>query len=175
MQLIKFILPFLVWQSSIYSFTLTDIQGRPLPLSQFAGKPLLIVNIATGHPGYAAQLGELRDLQAAYDTNLVVLAFPSNSFGHESRSAADIALFCTSVYATNFRIMEPASVRGAARHPLYSWLAAGTENGRLGVELQDDFQKVFIDKSGQICGVFAGEVSPGDTAIQSLIEQLLIP
>ena len=87
--------------SSIYSITISNGPGTNIPLSNYQGKLILIVNIATGSDK-VAQLGGLQQLKQQYGDSLVIIGFPSNSFGHESRNNAEIKQFCESNYGVSF-------------------------------------------------------------------------
>lgn len=159
---------FCLFNSSIYSYTISDIDGNEVSMDSFQHKKILFVNIATGS-AYASQLGELQQLQQQYADSLVVIGFPSNSFSNEGRTNAQIKDFCQSQYGVNFLLAEKAAVKGGSIQPVYQWLTKLSENGQLNTSVQDDFQKYVVDSNGELIGVFKGIVSPLDTQITSLI------
>lgn len=169
-MMIKLFLPimFLV-QTSIYTHTVTNISGGAINFSSFEGKKILIVNIATNSPK-ANQLAELQQLHQAYGDSLVIVGFPSNSFGHESRSNNQILEYCQSEYGVSFLLAGKGSVKGEDMQSFYQWLTQKTENGVFGYEINDDFQKYLFDKNGNPIGVFAGRLSPLSHQVVNAIE-----
>ena len=135
--------------------------GNTISMSNFQNKKVLIVNIATGSDK-AGQLSDLQQLQLQFADSLVIIAFPSNSFGNEPRSDADIRQFCQQNYSTSFLIATKSSVSGSALNPVIGWLADKTKNGELDAAITNDFQKFLITKEGMIVGVFSSKVSPLD-------------
>ena len=167
MNLLMF-LPSLVLYTSIYTLSFTDTDGSTVNMSSFQNKKILIVNIATNSPR-VGQLTGLLQLKQQYGDSLVIIAFPSNSFGNETRSDAEIKQYCQQNYNVNFFIASKNSVFGLYIQPVYNWLKHTEENGVMDVEIKSDFQKILINKDGNIIGVFAPGVSPTDTSIVSAI------
>ncbi len=155
-------------QTSIYSFSITNTEGTTIPLSQYEGKKIMLVNIATGSER-VSQLSGLQQLHQQYGDSLVIIAFPSNSFGHEARSNADIKQFCQANYNAGFIIAAKDVVTGPTAQPVYSWLGNATANGATAISLANDFQKILLDKYGDIIGVYAPTVSPTDNSIINAI------
>ncbi len=155
--------------SSFFTLSMQDGNGYTIPMSAYAGKKILLVNIATGSP-FVNQLASLRQLQAKYADSLVVLAFPSNSFGNETRSDEQIHTFCIAQYQVNFPLAQKAPVAGTGIQPIYSWLANGEENGAGDIEIQRDFQKILIGRNGQVRGIFSPRLDPMDSLITNAIE-----
>jgi glutathione peroxidase len=158
----------LVLYTSIYSLSFTDTDGSTVNMSSFQNKKILIVNIATNSPR-VGQLTGLQQLKQQYGDSLVIIAFPSNSFGNETRSDAEIKQYCQQNYNVNFFIASKNSVFGLYIQPVYNWLKHTEENGVMDVEIMSDFQKILINNDGNIIGVFAPGVSPTDTSIVSAI------
>ena len=167
MNLLMF-LPSLVLYTSIYTLSFTDTDGSTVNMSSFQNKKILIVNIATNSPR-VGQLTGLLQLKQQYGDSLVIIAFPSNSFGNETRSDAEIKQYCQQNYNVNFFIASKNSVFGLYIQPVYNWLKHTEENGVMDVEIMSDFQKILINNDGNIIGVFAPGVSPTDTSIVSAI------
>ena len=143
--------------TSIYSYQITDIDNNTINLSDYQGKKILLVNIATGSP-LVSQLGELQQLSQQYGDSVVIIAFPSNNFGHETRSNSEIKQFCQSQYGTTFRLAAKGAVRGSDIQPLYNWLARQSENGILSNDVVEDFQKFLVDRNGLLIGIFSSTV-----------------
>ena len=157
--------------TSIYSFQITDINNNTINFNDFQGKKLLLVNIATGSTR-VSQLSQLEQLNQKYGDSLVIIAFPSNSFGHESRTNSEIKQFCQSQYGITFRLIGKTSVNGGPIHPVYNWLTHQSENGTFNNVVYDDFQKFLIDKNGSLIGVFNSKVLPTDPLIINAITNL---
>lgn len=146
-------------QTSIYTLSITDTNGNTHALSQHQGKKMMLVNIATGSDK-VGQLAELQQLQQQFGDSLVIIAFPSNGFGNEPKSDAEIRQFCQNVYNISFVIAAKNPVTGPGAQPVYSWLASASQNGGTSITINGDFQKILIDSAGDIVGVFAPAVSP---------------
>lgn len=154
--------------ASIYSFVVGGANGSGIDFDNFRNKKILLVNIATNSPR-AGQLGELQQLQEQYGDSLVIIGFPSNSFGNESRSNAEIVEFCQSQYEVSFFIAAKGAVKGSNAQAVYQWLTRQSENGVADSEVKSDFQKYLIDRNGELLGIFSGSVSPLDNQLVSNI------
>ena len=137
-------------------------------LQRLKNKKTVIVNTASDC-GYTSQYKALEDLYELHKDMLVIIAFPSNAFGNESRSNAEIKSFCENSYHTTFQLAQKGQVTGPGRQSIYSWLATMNENGVMDAPIVEDFQKFLIDKDGSIIGGFASSVEPMDSLIQSAI------
>ena len=109
---------------SLYDFEALDIAGKPVPLAQFKGRPLLIVNTASAC-GFTPQFAGLEELHKAYaDKGLVVLGFPCNQFGRQDPgSNEEIGAFCQKNYGVSFQMMEKIDVNGSGAHHVGHGLA----------------------------------------------------
>lgn len=154
--------------TSIYDITVSGANGTTIDFNAFRNKKILIVNIATGSE-YAYQLAALQQLQEQYQDSVVVIAFPSNSFGHESRDNTAIDEFCRTQYGVTFPIAAKGEVKGTAIQTAYGWLTRQSENSVLDSDVKSDFQKYLLDSHGELIGVFIGQVSPLDPQIVSNI------
>ena len=147
--------------SSIYDFEAQSIDGKAVPLRQFEGKPLLIVNTASAC-GFTPQFGGLEKLHLAYGARgLVVLGFPSNQFGGQDPGSNDeIASFCQLNYGVSFPMMGKIDVNGANAHPLYQWLTAEAP-GLLGSKaIKWNFTKFLVGKDGRVLKRYAPQDAP---------------
>lgn len=147
--------------SSIYDFEAQSIDGKPVPLRQFEGKPLLIVNTASAC-GFTPQFGGLEKLHQTYGSRgLVVLGFPSNQFGAQDPGSNDeIASFCQLNYGVSFPMMSKIDVNGANAHPLYQWLTAEAP-GLLGSKaIKWNFTKFLVGKDGKVLKRYAPQDAP---------------
>jgi glutathione peroxidase len=156
-----------------YRFAFTSIDGAELPLAQWRGRPVLIVNTAS-YCGYTPQYRGLEELWRRYrDRGLVVLGVPSNDFGQqEPGSAAEIKQFCETHYAVDFPLTEKCRVIGAEAHPFYRWIADNL--GEAGSP-RWNFHKYLIGPDGELAGAWPSSVAPGDRRISSEIDQFLAP
>jgi glutathione peroxidase len=151
--------------ASIYDFEAQQIGGQTVPLSQFRGKPLLIVNTASAC-GFTPQFGGLEELHKAYGARgLVVLGFPCNQFGSQDPgSNEEIAGFCQVNYGVTFPMMAKIDVNGAQAHPLYRWLTAEAP-GLLGSKaIKWNFTKFLVGKDGQVLRRYAPQDAPAKLA-----------
>ena len=147
--------------TSIYDFEALQINGQSVPLSQYRGKVLLIVNTASAC-GFTPQFGGLEELHKEYaDQGLVVLGFPCNQFGAQDPGSNDeIASFCQLNYGVSFPMMAKIDVNGAGASPLYRWLAAEAP-GLLGSKaIKWNFTKFLVGKDGQVLRRYAPQDAP---------------
>jgi len=154
--------------TSIYSVHFNNIDGNDQSFSFCQGKKILIVNIATGSQR-VNQLAGLQQLQEQYSDSLVIVAFPSNSFGHESRSNSEIKTFCQSQYNVSFVLGEKGNVTGENKLAIYNWLTSVSDNGVMNSVVSGDFQKFLVDKNGSLIGVFGPVVEPADSMLVQAI------
>ena len=159
----------LVSFTGIYDYSINDIDGNTINLSQFKGKKILFVNTATNSK-YAAQYKSLEQLYQKYKDSLVIIAIPSNSFGHEVSANTDIKKFVLSNYKIHFLLAQKTDVTGDSQSPLYGWLTHFAQNGAMDNTLRDDFYKFLIDGSGNLVGAFAPSVDPMNEQMLSAIE-----
>jgi glutathione peroxidase len=154
-----------------YDFQAETLDGKPAPLSTFAGKVLLIVNTAS-KCGFTPQYEGLEALHRKYaERGFEVLGFPCNQFGHqEPGDAAEIANFCSLTYDVSFPMMSKIEVNGPRAHPLYAWLKS-EKGGVLGAGIKWNFTKFLIDREGQVAGRFAPTVTP--QSLEGAIEAIL--
>ena len=157
---------------SIYDIKLTDIDGKPTSLSDYKGKVLLIVNVAS-KCGYTKQYSAL---EAAYqkfkDQGFVVLGFPCNQFGEqEPGSNEEIKQFCSSKFNITFQLFDKIEVNGKKRHALYTELA-GKESPFPG-DIKWNFNKFLIGKDGKILNRFESKTTPDSPAVTEAIEKAL--
>ncbi len=152
-----------------FAFTTTD--GAPLPLAQFRGKLLLVVNTAS-RCGFTPQYRELQSLWEKYRARgLTVIAVPSNDFGEqEPGSNAEIKKFCQDKYAVDFPLAAKEKVSGADAHPFYQW--AASEGGEAAAP-RWNFHKYLIGPYGDLAGVYPSQVKPLDRSVTDDIDRLL--
>ena len=149
--------------ATVYDFQAKSIDGKDIPLSDFKGQVILIVNTAS-KCGFTPQFGGLEELHKAYaNKGLVVLGFPCNQFGSQDPGAdGEIAEFCQVNYGVSFPMMGKVDVNGPAAHPLYKWLSAQAP-GLLGSKsINWNFTKFLVGKDGQVIKRYAPTEKPAD-------------
>ena len=158
-------------QGSAWDYTFTGIDGQDVPLRQFAGKVVLVVNTAS-QCGFTPQYEGLQALWQTYrDRGLVVIGVPSNDFGgQEPGSKEEIKTFCETTFHVDFPLMDKAVVSGGAAHPFYQW--AASQVGMVGVP-RWNFHKYLIAPDGQIAEWFSTLTKPQDPTVTAAIEALL--
>lgn len=137
--------------TTAYDFTADDIDGQSRALSEFDGKVLLIVNVAS-KCGFTPQYAGLEQLWRDYrDCGLVVLGFPCDQFGHqEPGDEAQIKEFCSLTYDVDFPLFAKIDVNGASAHPLWKWLKE-EKGGFLGLDnIKWNFTKFLIGRDGRV-------------------------
>lgn len=157
--------------TSFYDFTMDDIDGKPVNLSQYKGKALLIVNTAS-FCGNTPQYTELEAMYEQYhDKGFEILAFPANNFGQqEPGTNAEIKGFCLTKYSISFPLFSKISVKGSDKHPLYQYL---TEKSPFPGEVEWNFQKYLVDRSGNIVARFPHRMKPSSPEIVQEVERVL--
>jgi glutathione peroxidase len=158
--------------STVYDFEALSIDGKKIPLAQFKGKVLLIVNTASAC-GFTPQFAGLEELNETYaKQGLVVLGFPCNQFGsQDSGSNDEIASFCQLNYGVTFAMMQKIEVNGKQAHPLYQWLASEAP-GLLGSKsIKWNFTKFLVGKDGAVLKRYAPTDTPA--SLTSAIEAAL--
>ena len=158
--------------SNVYQFEARSLAGQPVPLSDFQGKVLLIVNTAS-ECGFTPQYAGLQTLQDTYQTRgFDVLGFPCNQFGkQEPGDAEQIGAFCESRFHVTFPMFGKIDVNGADAHPLYKWLTS-EKRGLLGTQaIKWNFTKFLVRRDGSIFKRYAPTTKPEE--IRGDIETLL--
>ena len=147
--------------TTVYDFDALQINGKSVPLSEFKGKLMLIVNTASAC-GFTPQFEGLEALHQRYaKQGLVVLGFPCNQFGaQDAGSKAEITEFCQMNFGVTFPMMAKIDVNGAQAHPLYAWLTEQAP-GLLGSKLiKWNFTKFLVGKDGQVLKRYAPTATP---------------
>jgi glutathione peroxidase len=157
---------------SLYDIPLKDIDGKDATLKPYAGKVLLLVNVAS-RCGFTPQYAALEaDYQKYSGQGLVVCGFPCNQFGgQEPGTDAEIKQFCTGKYDVTFPMFDKLEVNGANRHPLYVALA-GSGSPFPG-DIHWNFTKFVIGRDGKIVARFDSKVKPDSPEVTKAIETAL--
>jgi len=147
------------------------INGDTTSLSDYEGKAILLVNVAS-KCGNTPQYAGLEKLFEKYkDQGLEVIGFPANNFGgQEPGTNKEILQFCTSNYHVTFPMMAKVSVKGNDIHPLFAYL---TEDSNIPGDITWNFSKFLIDKHGNLVARFSPKVEPSSKDIVSEVEKIL--
>ena len=159
-------------ERSFHDFTVQSIDGADFPLSQLAGKKVMVVNVAS-KCGLTPQYEQLQALYEKYkDNDFVIVAFPANNFGaQEPGTNEEILVFCETSYGVTFPMMAKISVKGDDIHPLYAWLTRKSENGKEDTEVTWNFQKFLIDEQGNRVASIPPRTLPDAPEIIEWIEE----
>lgn len=150
------LMAFVVAPSSLYDFKLNALDGKAIDFSQYKGKTLLIVNVAS-KCGYTPQYTDLQKLHEQYGNKITILGFPANNFGgQEPGTSAEIATFCKDNYGVSFQMFEKISVKGDDQHALYKLLKE-----KSGSEPTWNFCKFLVKPDGTV-KFFNSKVKPLD-------------
>ena len=147
--------------TTAYDFQATTLEGAPQDLSEWRGKALLVVNVASAC-GFTPQYDGLERLWRDYrEQGLVVLGFPCDQFGHqEPGDAAEIRQFCSLKHDVSFPMFAKVEVNGPGAHPLWSWLKQ-QKSGLLGIgAIKWNFTKFLVGRDGQVLARYAPMDSP---------------
>ncbi len=160
--------------SPLYNFTVTDIDGNDVTLSEYRGKVLLIVNVAS-RCGYTPQYEGLQKIFEEYrEMGLLVLGFPANNFGNqEPGSDEEIKEFCSLNYGVSFPMFSKISVKGTDIHPLYQYLTSEELNPKFAGEISWNFNKFLVDPSGKLIARFESKDKPESDEVVQAIEKAL--
>ena len=147
--------------TTAHDFSARDIDGNEQALSQYKGKALLIVNVAS-KCGFTKQYSGLEALQKQFHgKGFEVLGFPCDQFGHqEPGDEAEIKNFCTLTYDVTFPMFAKINVNGSGTHPLYEWLKK-EKTGLLGIgAIKWNFTKFLVDRDGNVVKRYAPSDEP---------------
>lgn len=158
--------------SNLYSIPLKDIDGKETSLKPYAGKVLLVVNVAS-KCGNTPQYRELESIYKKYkDQGLVVMGFPANDFGaQEPGTSSEIKEFCTKKYNVTFPMFDKVSVKGPEQHPLYAELT-GAKSPFPG-PVKWNFGKFLIGRDGKVVARFEPKTKPDAPEVVQAIEKNL--
>ena len=153
-----------------YDYEFSSIDGNLIKLSQYKGKVVVVVNVAS-RCGYTPQYEDLQTLWSQYKSkNLVVLGIPTNSFRQEPGNNKEIKDFCETNFGVTFPMTEKISVIGSSSHPFYKW--AKNDFG-IGAIPKWNFHKIIIDKNGKVADTFSSITKPSSKKFIKVIENLI--
>ena len=156
---------------SVHDFTVKSIDGKDFDLSQFKGKKMMIVNVAS-ECGLTPQYAQMQELYNELGgEGFEIIGFPANNFGAQDPGAdEDIQVFCSKNYGVTFPIMSKISVKGEDQHPLYQYLTQKAQNGLADHEMMWNFQKFLIDEKGMVARNVPPQTLPIDEEIINWIK-----
>lgn len=156
---------------TIYDFSMKSIEGKDVPLTDFKGKVIVVVNVAS-KCGLTGQYEGLQSLYSKYkDKGLVILGFPANDFmGQEPGTNEQIKEFCSTKYNVTFPMFSKITVTGDDMHPMYRWLVA--KSGR-NEAIEWNFAKFVVGRDGKATKRFSPRTKPDDKEFLASIEREL--
>jgi glutathione peroxidase len=158
----------------IHEIPLKTLDGHDSSLGEFAGKALLVVNVAS-KCGLTPQYSGLERLQERFgEQGFSVVGFPCNQFaGQEPGSADEIQTFCSTTYGVTFPLFEKIDVNGEGRHPLYAELTETADAEGSAGDVQWNFEKFLVGADGEVLARFRPRTEPEDEAVVKAIEAAL--
>ncbi|RDG34544.1 glutathione peroxidase [Streptomyces corynorhini] len=159
---------------ALYDIPLRTLTGEPTSLAAYAGKAVLVVNVAS-KCGLTPQYAGLERLQQSYgDRGFTVLGVPSNQFaGQEPGSAEEIQTFCSATYGVSFPLLEKADVNGEERHPLYAELTKSADAEGAAGDVQWNFEKFLLSPQGEVVARIRPRTEPEAPEVVAAIEAQL--
>jgi glutathione peroxidase len=157
-----------------YDFTVTTIDGASRSLNEFAGRALLVVNVAS-QCGLTPQYAGLQAIHERYQARgFAVLGFPCNQFGsQEPGTEPQIKTFCETRYGVTFPMFAKLEVNGPGRHPLYAFLTTQPTRPDGPGDVQWNFAKFLVGKDGTVVARFSPTEAPESAEITASIERVL--
>jgi glutathione peroxidase len=160
--------------TNVLNVEIGALTGGSANLEQYAGKAVLVVNVAS-KCGLTPQYTGLEKLQERYaDRGFTVLGVPCNQFlGQEPGTAEEIAEFCSATYGVTFPLTEKVEVNGAGRHPLYQRLVDFPDAEGHSGDIRWNFEKFLIGRDGTVVARFSPQTEPESDEIVTAIEAQL--
>jgi glutathione peroxidase len=152
----------------------TAIDGKEMNLADHKGKVVLFVNVAS-KCGYTSQYTGMQALYEKYkDKGFVLIGVPSNDFGAQEKGTnEEIAKFCSTKYQVTFPMLAKQTVKGEGKSELYQSLTAGDVKPKGKGEISWNFEKILVDKKGEVVGRYASKVTPDSDELTKAIEAAL--
>ena len=159
------------YEKLAYDFNFNDIDGSALKLSEFRGKVIVVVNVAS-QCGFTNQYEDMQQVWEKYqEKGIVIIGVPSNDFGEqEPGSNKEIKNFCEAKFGISFPMTEKVSVKGSEAHPFYIW--ARDNHGKSAIP-RWNFHKIIINKDGKVADTFSSMTSPSSKKFIKIIEKLI--
>ena len=159
------------YEKLAYDFQFNDLDGSPLSLSEYKGKIIVAINVAS-QCGFTSQYEDMQQIWEKYQSKgIIILGIPSNDFGQqEPGSNEDIKNFCEAKFGISFPMTEKVSVKGSDAHPFYIW--ARENHGKSAIP-KWNFHKIIIDKNGKIAETFSSITNPSSKKFIKILEKLI--
>ena len=159
---------------ALFDIPVHTLQGDDSSQGAYAGKTLLVVNVAS-KCGFTPQYAGLQRLYDKYsERGFTVLGFPSNQFFHqEPGSAEQIQEFCSLNYGVTFPLFAKLDVKGANQHPLYAILSEAPDDAGKAGNVGWNFEKFLVGRDGRVVRRFRSKTVPEDPKVIEAIESLL--
>ena len=159
------------YEKLAYDFNFKDLDGSALNLSEYKGKVLVVVNVAS-QCGFTKQYEDMQKIWEEYqDKGIVIIGVPSNDFGNqEPGNSKEIKNFCEAKFGITFPMTEKVTVKGSEAHPFYIW--AKENHGKAAVP-KWNFHKIIIGKNGKIEDTFASITNPSSKKFIKALEKAL--
>jgi glutathione peroxidase len=160
--------------ASIYDFTISSIDGRPVSLESYKGKVVLLVNVAS-KCGFTPQYAALEAVYEKYkDRGLVIVGIPANNFAQqEPGTNEEIKAFCSRKYNVSFPMMSKVSVKGDDQTPLYKFLTDTSTDPQFAGDIKWNFTKFLFDRNGKAVARFEPATTPDSPQVTAAIEAAL--
>ncbi|WP_223033621.1 glutathione peroxidase [Hanstruepera marina] len=156
---------------SIYDIQINSLEGNPIDLSDYKGKNILFVNVAS-KCGFTGQYADLQKLYDDYQDKLMIIGVPCNQFGGQEPGTADeIQTFCEKNYGVSFLMTEKVDVKGNNQHPLYKWLTDKSLNGNSSSSVKWNFQKYLVNENGELVDYYFSMTNPTSAKITKHLNQ----
>ncbi|MFT6880505.1 MAG: glutathione peroxidase [Algoriphagus sp.] len=154
---------------SFYDFKMKSLTGQEIDLSQYKGKKVVVMNVAS-QCGYTPQYADWQKFHEAYGEKIIILGFPANNFGsQESGTNEEIATFCEVNYGVKFQLFEKIDVIGKNQHPLFKWLSKKDLNGWNDKAPTWNFCKYVINEEGKVTNFFASNIKPENAEFKAAV------
>lgn len=150
---------------SIHNFTIKGLKGEEIKFSDYAGKKILLVNVAS-ECGLTPQYAQLEEMYREFSDKFVIVGCPANNFGkQEPGTDAEIQEFCSLNYGVSFPLSTKISVKGKDQHKLYQFVTQKTQNGVQDSEVSWNFQKYVFDEQGFLTTIFDPQTEPASDEV----------
>ena len=159
------------YEKIAYDFHFRDLDGSPLSLSEYKGKIIIAVNVAS-QCGFTKQYENMQSIWEKYQSKgIVMLGIPSNDFGQqEPGTSKEIKNFCEAKFGITFPMTEKVTVKGSEAHPFYIW---ARENYGKSAIPKWNFHKIIIDKNGKIAETFSSITNPSSKKFIDVLDRLI--
>ena len=159
------------YEKLAYDFSFKDLDGSTLSLSDYKGKVIVAINVAS-QCGFTNQYEDMQQVWEKYQSKgIVILGIPSNDFGkQEPGSNEDIKNFCEAKFGISFPMTEKVTVKGSEAHPFYIW--AQKNHGKSAIP-KWNFHKIIIDKNGKVAETFSSITNPSSKKFIKALEKLI--